>query len=124
MITAVALGVTTLLPGIEIGSGSRGSQTVTLLLVALVFGLVNAIVKPVIKTLGCTLYVLTLGLIGLLVNAFLFWLTAWIATRAHVPFHVTGFVPAFWGAIVISVVSFILHLILDRFEPQPHQDEL
>lgn len=122
VITAVALGVTTLLPGIDIGSGSRSSQIITLLIVALIFGLVNAVIKPIVKTLGCALYVLTLGLIGLVVNALLFWLTARIAGTLHVPFHVAGFMPAFWGAIVVAVVSFVLHLIFDRFEHVGHEE--
>jgi putative membrane protein len=116
VITAVALGAATLLPGIEVGGHNKAAQIGTLLVVALLFGVVNAIIKPIVKTLGCALYVLTLGLIGLVVNALLFWLTAVIADHLHVPFHVAGFVPAFWGAIVVSIVSFVLHLILDRFE--------
>lgn len=116
VITAVALWATTALPGIEVSGSSRASDIGVLVLVALLFGLVNAVVKPVVKTLGCALYVITLGLIGLVVNALLFLLTARIADRLHVPFHVAGFAPAFWGAIVVSVVSFVLHLALDRFE--------
>lgn len=116
VITAVALWASTALPGIEVGGSSRASDIGVLVLVALLFGLVNAVVKPVVKILGCALYVLTLGLIGLVVNALLFLLTARIANSLHVPFHVAGFVPAFWGAVVVSVVSFVLHLVLDRFE--------
>jgi putative membrane protein len=123
VITAVALWVSTALPGIEISGSSRASDIGVLVLVALLFGLVNAVIKPVVQTLGCALYVLTLGLIGLVVNALLFLLTAWIADRLHVPFHVAGFVPAFWGAIVVSVVSFVLHLILDRFEERPQFED-
>jgi putative membrane protein len=119
LITAVALWVTTALPGIDLGGGSRAAQAGTLIVVALLFGLVNAVVKPVVKVLGCAVYLLTLGLIGLVVNALLFLLTAWVAGKLHVPFHVSGFWPAFWGAIIVSVVSFVLHLALGRFERRP-----
>jgi putative membrane protein len=121
VIIAIALGVTTALPGIEVGGNSRATQIGTLLVVALIFGIVNAVIKPIVKVLGCALYVVTLGLIGLVVNALLFWLTATIADRLDMPFHVAGFWPAFWGAIVLSIVSFLLHLILDRFERESHR---
>lgn len=116
VITAIALWVTTLIPGIQVGGSSRAAQIVTLLVVALLFGVVNTVIKPIVKVFGCALYVLTLGLFGLVVNALMFLLTAWIADKLHVPFHVAGFVPAFFAAIVVSIVSFALHLILDRFE--------
>ena len=123
LITAVALWVTTFLPGITIGGQSRAAEIGTLIVVALLFGIVNAIIKPIVKTLGCALYVLTLGLIGLVINALLFWLTASVADRLHIPFHVSGFVAAFWGALVVSVVSFVLHLILDRFDSREREED-
>jgi putative membrane protein len=122
LITAAALWVTTALPGIDLGGGSRAARLGTLLVVALLFGLVNAVVKPVVKVLGCAVYLVTLGLIALVVNALLFLFTAWLAGRLDVPFHVAGFWPAFWGAIVVSVVSFVLHLVLGRFERRPVAD--
>lgn len=122
VITAVALWITTAIPGIEAGGRSQVARIGTLLVVALIFGVINTIIKPVVKVLGCALYALTLGLFGLVVNALLFLLTAWIADRLHVPFHVTGFVPAFFGAIVVSIVSFVLHLVLDRFERDRERD--
>ncbi|MGH9207689.1 MAG: phage holin family protein [Acidimicrobiales bacterium] len=60
VITAVALWVSTLLPGIEIGGTSRTSDIGALVLVALLFGLVNAVIKPVVQTLGCVFYLITL----------------------------------------------------------------
>ncbi|WP_137811646.1 phage holin family protein [Gandjariella thermophila] len=122
LITAAALWVTTALPGIELGGGSQAARIGTLLVVALLFGVVNAVVKPVVKVLGCAVYLLTLGLIGLVVNALLFLLTAWLAGKLQLPFHVSGFWPAFWGAIIVSVVSFVLHLALGRFE-RPVREE-
>ncbi|HEX4818022.1 MAG TPA: phage holin family protein [Nonomuraea sp.] len=84
-----------------------------LLLVALIFGLINAIVKPIVKALGCAIIVLTLGLFLLVINAGMLLLTSWIAGQLDIPFHVDSFYPAaFWGAIIISVVSWLLGLLI------------
>jgi putative membrane protein len=113
LVTAVALWVSTLLvDGIAIGGSDQATRIGTLIVVALIFGLVNAVIKPVIKTIGCAFYVLTLGLIGLVVNALLFLLVGWISDKLGLPFQVAGFWPAFWGAIVVAIVGFILHLII------------
>ena len=115
-VIAVSLWVATLVvPGIEVATG--GSQVLTLLGVALIFGLVNAVLKPLIKVVGCPFYILTLGLIGLVVNALLFLLVGWIAGQLQLPFTVDGFWAAFWGAIVVGVVSFVLHVAIpDRLD--------
>lgn len=111
--TAVALWVATvLIDGITLGDQTTGRRILTLVAVAAIFGLVNAVLKPIIKTLGCAFYVITLGLIGLVVNALLLWLTSELAEGLDLPFHVTGFWPAFWGAIVVGVVGWLLHLFL------------
>ncbi|GAA2269930.1 phage holin family protein [Actinomadura luteofluorescens] len=111
--TAVALWVATvLIDGITLGDQTTGRRILTLVAVAVIFGLVNAVLKPIIKTLGCAFYVITLGLIGLVVNALLLWLTSELAEGLDLPFHVTGFWPAFWGAIVVGVVGWLLHLFL------------
>ena len=81
------------------------SKITTLIVVALIFGVVNAVLKPIVKTIGCIFYILTLGLIGLVVNALLLLLTSWVAGKLSEPFHVTGFWPAFWGAIIVGVVG-------------------
>lgn len=118
-ITAVALwAATALIHGISVqgvtGVGdTAGGRALTLLGVAVVFGIVNAIIKPIVKTLGCAFYVLTLGLIGLVVNALLLWLTSELAARLELPFHVDGFWAAFWGAIVVGVVGWVLNLFVD-----------
>jgi putative membrane protein len=57
-------------------------------------------------------YLLTLGLIGLVVNALLLWLTSWVAGKLSEPFHITGFWPAFWGAIIVGLVSWLLSITL------------
>lgn len=103
---------TVLVDGISVDGDSAGRRALTLVAVAVIFGLVNAVIKPVIKTLGCAFYVLTLGLIGLVVNALLLWLTSELAGELELPFHVTGFWPAFWGAIVVGVVGWLLHLFV------------
>lgn len=111
-VTMLAVWVTTALPGIELGGDTTETTVVTLLAVSVLFGLVNVILKPIAKTLGCLLYVLTLGLFGLIVNALLLWLTSYLAGKLELPFHVAGFWPAFWGALVITLVSSVLHGII------------
>lgn len=111
--TAVAVWVATLLlPGVNVLSASAPAKVGTVIAVALLFGLVNAVLKPLVKIVGCLLYILTLGLIGLVVNGLLLWFTAWLAGVLHLPFEVTGFWPGFWGAILISIVSFVLTIPL------------
>jgi len=120
--SAIALAVATaLVPGIVLLTASTGSKVLTLLAVALIFGVVNAILKPIIKTIGCAFYVLTLGLVALLVNALLLWLTSWVAGKLKLPFHITGFWPAFWGAIIISLVGWLLGILVrDREKTEEH----
>jgi putative membrane protein len=118
VVIAVALWVATIIvPGIDVGATSTGTGIGTLLAVALIFGIVNAVLKPIIKVVGCAFYVLTLGLIGLVVNALLFLLVSSIADSLRLPFSVAGFWSAFLGAIVVGVVAFVLHfLIPDRID--------
>lgn len=112
-ITAVALAVAAfLLDGITVTGDDTGRRALTLVGVAVIFGLVNAIIKPLVKTIGCAFYVLTLGLIGLVVNGLLLLLTSKIATEVGLPFHVDGFWPAFWGAIIVGVVGWLLDLFV------------
>ncbi|MEH1014891.1 phage holin family protein [Micromonospora sp. CPCC 206060] len=109
VINAIALWITTLVvTGIEVGGRTGGNKALTLLAVALIFGVVNAVLKPVIHLVGCVLYLVTLGLFALVVNALLFLLTDWIAGKLDLPFQVDGFWPAFWGAIVMAVVSWLI----------------
>jgi len=113
LVSAVALGVATAaIPGIELLAGSGWSRVGTLLAVAVIFGLINATLKPLIKVVGCAFYVLTLGLVALVVNGLLLWLTSVIAGYLKLPFHVTGFWPAFWGAIIVGLVSWLLNLLV------------
>jgi putative membrane protein len=114
-VTAVALWVATLIvPGIDNTAGTPAARIGTLVGVALIFGLVNATLKRLIKFVGFCLYVITLGLIGLIVNALLFELVSWIAGELGLPFTVTGFGAAFLGAIVVAVVGAVLGAIAHR----------
>jgi putative membrane protein len=123
LITAVAMLVATwLLPGIEVTAGTTLRKVATLVVVALIFGVINAVLKPIIKVLGCFFYIITLGLIGLVVNALLLWLTSWVAGKLNLPFHITGFWPAFWGAIIIGVVSWLLSITLGERRRHPEED--
>jgi putative membrane protein len=113
LVSALALAVATAaVPGIELLAGSGWSRAGTLLAVAVIFGLINATLKPLIKVIGCAFYVLTFGLAALVVNGLLLWLTSVIAGDLTLPFHVTGFWPAFWGAIIVGLVSWLLHLLI------------
>jgi putative membrane protein len=114
VITAVSLWIATLLlDGIELTAGSGLGKVGTLLAVALIFGIINAVLRPLIKTIGCGLYVLTLGLISLVVNGLLFMLTSWIAGALDLPFHVDGFWPsAVLGALIVGVVSWLLNMLV------------
>ncbi len=80
-------------------------------IVALVFGLVNATLKPLLALLTCPLVILTLGLFGLVLNAVLLLLTAQIAAALGVQFAINDFWAAFWGGLVISLVSLVLNIL-------------
>src|ERR1700756_904428 len=113
LIPAAALGIAHLLiAGIELTGSSGLSKAGTLILVALIFGVVNAVLKPIVKTIGCLFYVLTLGLIGLVGTALLLLWVSGVAAKLPEPFHITGFWPAFWGAIIVGVVSWLLSITL------------
>lgn len=114
VVAAAALGVAAwLVPGIVLAGHGTAAKAETLLIVAVIFGLINAVLKPVIKTVGCAFYILTLGLVAIFVNGLLLWLTSYIAyDQLHEPFHVTGFAAAVEGALIVGVVTWLLHLVL------------
>ncbi len=101
-----------LVPGIH----PQGQSVAALLVLAAVFGLLNSFVRPLLKLLSCPFLILTLGLGSLLLNAFMFWLTGWVAEAFGVGFQLSGFLPAFMGALVVTVVSALLQVLLPTGE--------
>ncbi|WP_327125854.1 phage holin family protein [Streptomyces sp. NBC_01727] len=101
-----------LLDNITLSGGSTGRKVLALILVALLFGLVNFVVKPIVKVLTLPLFILTLGLITLVVNALMLLLTSWLADQFDLSFHVEGFWTAVLGGLIISVVSWALNVVL------------
>ena len=102
-----------LVPGIVLTGHDTAAKVWTLLVVAVIFGIINVVLKPVIKAVGCAFYVLTLGLIAIVVNGLLLWLTSYVAyDKLHEPFHVTGFTAAVEGALIVGIVSWLIHLIV------------
>ncbi|MGW0643105.1 phage holin family protein [Streptomyces sp. S063] len=101
-----------LIDNITLEGGSTGRKALTLVLVALIFGLVNSVVKPVVQLLTIPLFILTLGLITLVVNALMLLLTSWLAGVVDLSFHVEGFWAAVLGGLIISVVSWALNVVL------------
>jgi len=80
--------------------------------VALVFGLVNAIIRPILKLFTFPLFILTFGLFALVLNGLMLWLTSSLSSALGLGFHVSGFVPAFLGALVVSLVSTLLGILV------------
>jgi putative membrane protein len=95
-----------LIPGIAVVNG-----WVTVFIVALILGLVNALINPIIRLLTCPLILLTLGLFTLIINALMLMLVGFIAEFLGLGFVVAGFIPALLGSVVISVVSFVLSVL-------------
>lgn len=109
VITGLAVWIAAVVvPGVEIGRGSLVDQALTVLGVAVIFGLVNAVLGSVIRLLTLPLTILTLGLFALVINALLFWVTSQIAGALDLPFEVTGFWAALLGALIVSVVRMAL----------------
>ena len=123
VINAVALLVTAwIIPGIHLGAAGphpTNHDWVTLLIVALIFGLVNTIIRPIVFLLSLPLEIITLGLFTFVINAFMLLLTSWIAQGMGLVFSVDGFLPALLGALIISVVSFVLSRVLAKRRQAP-----
>jgi putative membrane protein len=116
VVNAVAIWVATVLvPGVSFDrpGSSGGGKVVALLVVAAIFGLINAFIKPVVKLFALPLFILTLGLITFVINALMLELTSWVSSRADLGFHVDDFFwSAIFGAIVISIVSWMLSVVV------------
>jgi putative membrane protein len=114
VLNAAALWVSAvLIPGLDFNGGP-----VRLLLVAAVFGIVNSTLRPLLTILTCPLIVLTLGLFTLVINALMLLVTGWLSESWNLGFTVSGFWAAFFGGLVVGLVSVILSLALAPRPPQ------
>ena len=117
---AAALAVATfLLSGISLTAPTTQGKVVTLLVVALIFGLVNALVKPIFTLVTVPLLLLTLGLFLLVINALMLLLTSWVSTRVDLGWSVEGFGTGVLGALIVSVVSFFLNAFVPDRRRRP-----
>ena len=122
LVNAAALAVATfLLSGISLTAPTTQGQVVTLLVVALIFGVLNAVVKPIFTLVTAPLVLLTLGLFLLVINALMLLLTSWVATRVGVGWYVDGFWTALLGSVVVSVVSFVLNAFVPDRDQAPRR---
>lgn len=112
LINTLALYVAVqVVPGVDYDGGPLG-----LLLVAAIFGLVNAVLRPVLTLLTCPLVLVSLGLFLFVINALLLLFTSWLSTPLGLGFHVAGFWPAFWAGLLISLVSLFLSIMVGEKE--------
>jgi putative membrane protein len=114
-LTGVALWVVTLVvSGISfVGGDTTLAKVGIIFVVAVIFGLVNAIIKPIVQIISLPLYILTLGLIHIVINALMLWITSWITEHTtHWGLSIDDFWwTAIWAAIVLSIVSWVLSLL-------------
>ena len=114
LVNAAALWVATrVVPGVSYDGGA-----LPLFGVALVFGVINAFLRPLAKILTFPLIIVTLGIFSLVINGLMLWLTSSLSSGLGLGFHVGGFWPAFWGGVVVSLVS----LVLSMFVTDPTRD--
>jgi putative membrane protein len=118
IIVAVALvAAVALIPGIRV---EDTNAWIAVGVMAAVLGLVNAFLRPILAFLSCGLIAATLGIFMLVINGFTLWFSSWIAQHwLNVGFYVDGIWPAFWGAIVVSIVSFVLSMVLVDKQDEP-----
>ena len=113
--SALALAVATwLLPGISVVNAEMETQVFTLIAVAAIFGVVNSIVKPLFKIVTAPVIFFTLGLALWVINAVLLMLVSWLAGVLGLHWHVDDWGSAFLGALIVSVVSFILNAFFGK----------
>ncbi|QBI19801.1 phage holin family protein [Egibacter rhizosphaerae] len=109
IVNGVAIWIATLLvPGVEIGGTEATDQAITIALVAVLFGVVNAVLGPILRTLTFPLVLLTFGLFTFVVNALLLWFSAWLGGVLGLDFTVDGFLAALLGSLVVTIVSVAL----------------
>lgn len=115
LVNAAALFVAAwLVPGIR-----HDGSLLNLLVVALLFGLVNSVLRPLLKLLTCPLILLTLGLFILVINALMLMTTGWLSGQFGLGFHVDGFWAAFLGGLIIGLVSLVLSVVIPDDEKSP-----
>lgn len=116
IINGIALWVAAwLVDGIEFGSSTDTWETVKVVaLVALIFGLLNAFVRPILKLLSMPFIILTLGLFVFIVNAAMLMLTSWISGKLGLAFHVDQF---FWDAVLGALIITVVSMVLSVFDP-------
>ena len=118
LVTSLALyAAVQLVPGIAYEGGWP-----VLVGMAIVFGIVNAVVRPILTFLTCPLIMLTMGVFILVINACMLLMAARLARALAVSFYVQGFGAAFWGAIVISIVSFLMNMFIADEDEDKHRD--
>ena len=116
VVNAVAIWVAAaVVPGVIVSDGDAnlGRKIITLLVVGAIFGVVNALIKPIVKLFAFPFYILTLGLFAFVVNALMLMLVSWLSDQLNISFHIDDF---FWSAIgaaiVVTFVSMVLNLVL------------
>jgi putative membrane protein len=115
VVSGIAIWVAAaIVPGVQLGEAPFTEQVLTVLVVALIFGAVNAVLGPMLRVLTFPLFVLTLGLFSLVVNALLLWFTAWLAQQVNLAFSVAGFWAAFFGALVVTLVTVVIGALARR----------
>ena len=116
VLNGIALWVAALIvDGVSLGEGteSTAKNVLTIVLVALIFGVLNAIVKPIARLLSLPFILFTLGLFLIVVNAFMLQLLEWICEWLDLPFTIDEFWwDAIWAALIISIVSWVLDFVL------------
>jgi putative membrane protein len=115
VVNAIAIWIATLVTGISVSGGSNTTtgKVLTFLFIGLLFGIVNAFVKPVVKLFAFPFYIVTLGLITFVVNALMLELTSWLSRHTSLQLHIDHFWwQAVGAALVVSFISLVLNLVL------------
>jgi len=115
LVNALALAAATWwLDGIRLTGKDDTDRILTLILVALIFGVINSFVGPAVKLLSLPFIIITLGLLLLVINALLLMLTSWVSKEVGLGFHVNGFWTAVWGALIVTVSTWVIEKVLPK----------
>lgn len=121
LVNAAALAVATwLFSGISLTGADTTQRVLTMLLVAVIFGAFNAVLKPIFQIVTIPVVLITLGLFLIVINAWMLMLTSWIAGLLNIGWQVDGFWTAVGGAIVVSIVSFLMNAVLGTKRREQH----